>query len=279
MYCNEVMIQAAKGSNTRFNLMPFGDLQVGSPVFRRDTWDQYVEEVKATRNAITIGMGDYTDHFRPTIQGQLKIALSKDAEAGKTMDQMHRDHIDRKVLPLLRPVIKNSACLGLLGGHHDMTYQDGTNSTQYLCRELGVPYLGDGEALIRVNLKIGTPCLSFELYATHGDGNGGAVGSNIMKLQRMLAYWDADILLRGHSCDKFIFQEPQHYLTQSKPPRLRQRNRVIANTGSFSDGRMEGESTYVEKRNLIPKAVGYVQIHINVRRDSTSGSQYLVMGD
>jgi len=260
--------------------MPFGDLQAGSAVFVKDRWNEYVAEVKRTRNVITIGMGDYTDNFRPTIQGKLYAAIGRD-DSSKTIDQMHQRHIKESVYPLLRPVVAASACLGLLGGHHDLTYSDGTNSTQYLCRLLGVPYLGDGEAMIRVNLGIGTKCLSFDLYATHGQGNGGSVGSPISKLQRMLAHMDVDVILRGHSCDKFIFQEPQYYLTRATPPRLRCRNRIIANTGSFSDGRAEGETTYVEKANLNPKSVGYVQIHINVRRDHTQKgyTSYLVMGD
>lgn len=279
MYINEILVRASKGKNTRFNLMPFGDLQAGSAVFMKGKWDEYVADVKNTRNVITIGMGDYTDNFRPTIQGRLYAALGRD-DSSKTIDQMHQKQIREDVYPLLKPVVANSVCLGLLGGHHDLTYSDGTNSTQYLCRLLGVPYLGDGEAMIRVHLKIGTICLSFELYATHGQGAGGAVGSSIAKLQKMLGHMDVDVILRGHSCDKFIFQEPQYYLSKSNPPRLRQRNRIIANCGSFSDGRSEGETTYVEKANLTPKAVGYIQIHINIRTDGPSGSShYLVMGD
>lgn len=285
MYVNQVKIKAAKGMQSRFNLMPFGDLQAGSAVFMRNKWDEYVADVKATKNVITIGMGDYTDNFRPTIQGRLYAALGRD-DSSKTIDQMHQKQIREDVYPLLKPVVANSVCLGLLGGHHDLTYSDGTNSTQYLCRLLGVPYLGDGEAMVRIHLMLSTACLSFDLYATHGQGTGGAVGSNISKLQRMLGHMDVDIILRGHSCDKFIFQEPQYYLSHSSPPRLRQRNRIIANCGSFSDGRTEGETTYVEKANLTPKAVGYVQIHINVRRDSETvdgkqinHGQHLVMGD
>jgi len=278
MFVNEIAVKAEKGHQARFNLMPFGDLQAGSPVFMKDKWNEYVSDVKKTENVITIGMGDYTDNFRPTIQGRLYAALGRD-DSAKTIDQMHQKQIREDVFPLLRPVIANSACLGLLGGHHDLTYSDGTTSTQYLCRLLGVPYLGDGEALLRVRLLINkTTTLSFDLYATHGQGNGGAVGSPISKLQRMLAHMDVDIALRGHSCDKFIFQEPQYYLSNSKPPQLRCRNRIIANCGSFSDGRSEGETTYVEKANLNPKAVGYVQIHINVRSDGDH-ARYLVMGD
>lgn len=281
MYVNEIQIKAAKGMQNRFNLMPFGDLQAGSAVFMKTKWDEYVADVKATKNVITIGMGDYTDNFRPTIQGRLYAALGRD-DSSKTIDQMHRKQIREDVYPLLKPVVANSACLGLLGGHHDLTYSDGTTSTQYLCRLLGVPYLGDGEAMIRVHLTISTVVLSFTVYATHGQGTGGAVGSAIVKLQKMLGHMDVDVILRGHSCDKFVFPEPQYYLSHSHPPRLRQRNRIIANCGSFSDGRAEGETTYVEKANLVPKAVGYVQIHIDVKRDmegSINHGQYLVMGD
>lgn len=283
MFVKSTLVRAAKGHNTRFNLMPFGDLQAGSAVFVRAKWDEYVEEVKNTRNVITIGMGDYTDNFRPTIQGRLHAAIGRD-DAGRTIDQMHQKQIREDVYPLLKPVVSNSVCLGLLGGHHDLTYSDGTNSTQYLCRLLGVDYLGDGECMLRVNLKIGTSGMSFDLYATHGQGTGGAVGSNISKLQRMLSHMDVDVVLRGHSCDKFIFQEPQYSLSPSYPVKLRQRNRIIANCGSFSDGRAEGETTYVEKANLAPKAVGYIQIHINVKRDDVNGGKnnggrYLQMGD
>lgn len=278
MFINEIRVTAQKGHFTRFNLMPFGDLQAGSAVFMRDKWEEYVTDVKKTPNVITIGMGDYTDNFRPTIQGRLKVALGSD-DAGKTFDDMHRKHIKQEVYPLLKEVVANSVCLGLLGGHHDMTYNNGTNSTQYLCDLLGVPYLGDGEAMLRVHLKLSTSVLPFTLYATHGQGTGGAVGSAIAKLQRLLAHMNVDIVLRGHSCDKFIFQEPQYYLTHAHPPRLRCRNRLVANTGSFSDGRTVGETTYVEKQNLIPKAVGYIQIHINVRRDDQTKSMYLAMGD
>ena len=281
MFVNQIMVTAEKGNGNLFNLMPFGDLQAGSAVFMKDKWEEYVNDVKKSRNVITIGMGDYTDNFRPTIQGRLKVALGSD-DAGKTFDDMHRKHIKQEVYPLLKDVVKNSVCLGLLGGHHDLTYNNGTNSTQYLCDLLGVPYLGDGEAMLRVQLKINTVNLAFDLYATHGQGTGSAVGGAVLKLQRMLAHMDVDVILRGHSCDKFVFQEPQYYLSHANPPRLRSRNRLIANTGSFSDGRSEGETTYVEKCNLIPKSVGYIKIPIHVRRDvenEKNHGQYLVIGD
>lgn len=290
MYCNEMLVTFAKGRPTnRCSLLPFGDLQVGSPLFHEPTWQDYVKAVQAAVNPITIGMGDYTDHFRPTVQARLQTAVGSDGESKKTLEEMHREFMDTKIIPLLLPVVQASACLGLLEGHHDMTYSDGTTSTQHLCRKLGVPYLGRGEAMIRVNLKwgcAGRRVLSFDLWASHGEGHGSTVGTPVGKLQRLLAYMDVDVALRGHSCDKFIFQEPQYYLSDGNPPKLRQRNRIIANCGGFSDSRIEGIDTYVERANMLPKAMGWVEIHINVRREpggkngyKGEGAAYLVMGD
>lgn len=274
-----------------YDLLPFGDLQVGSKLFNRTMWDKYIEAVRSARNALTIGMGDYTDHFRPSVQERLTGAIrGYDKDSLQSIQDMHREFMDRNVVPLLRPVVENSACLGLLAGHHDMDYNDGTNSTQYLCQKLRVPYLGRGEAIVRVNLVLGgnnpkKKRLNFDIMATHGEGSGSSVGTPVRKLQQLLAYFDVDIILRGHSCDRFIFQEPQYYLTRTHPPRLRSRNRMIANTGGFSESRIHGESTYVEKANMTPKAMGWVEIHVHVKRESIpglpegQGTHYIEIGD
>lgn len=292
MFVDEILVTFPKGATTtKASLLPFGDLQVGSPLFSRRTWDEYVEALGRAVNPMTIGMGDYTDHFRPTVQARLATAAAGDREQAQTMEELHKGFMDREIVPLLRPVIERSACLGLLAGHHDMGYTDGTNSTQYLCKALKVPYLGRGEAMLRVNLKWGTltRCLSFTLWASHGEGGATTALTARKKLKDMMTHVQADVFLRAHSCDKFIFQEPLYFLSRSNPPRLRQGNRIIANTGGFSDSRVEGVDTYVERSNLMPKAMGWVEIHINVKRDcgpvvspSAHGRQqaaYLVMGD
>lgn len=291
MEIREIVVCTKKDAQkTHWDILPFGDLQVGSVLFDEGMWGKYVEAVKAARNPITIGMGDYADHFRPSVQERLTGAIKGyDKDSLRSIEDMHREFMDRKVLPKLRPVIEASSCLGLLGGHHDMDYSDGTNSTQHLCRELDVPYLGRGECMVRVVLMLSATnahkALTFDLFATHGEGTGSSVGGPIRKLQQLLSYFDVDIALRGHSCDKFIFQEPQFIMTRSHPPRLRERNRIIANTGGFSRGRVEGELSYVEKANLVPKAMGWVEIHVHIKREPRpdkprgQGTQYVAIGD
>lgn len=261
---------------SHFTLLPFGDLQVGSPLFSRVTWGRYVSAVEGALNPITIGMGDYADHFRPSVQERLTSAIrGYDKESLRSIQDMHRDFMDKKVIPLLKPVISASSCLGLLAGHHDMDYADGTNSTQYLCQQLNVPYLGRGEAIVRVNLCLSGTSekkrLNFDIFATHGEGGGSAVGGTIRKLKDLMGHFDVDVILRGHSCDRFVFAEPHYSLTRTHPPRLRCVNRIIANTGGFSESRIENITTYVEQSNMIPKAMGWVELHIRVLREAHEG--------
>ena len=277
MEIKEISLRTEKfAQKSHFTLLPFGDLQVGSPLFSTEVWGRYADAVRRAENPITVGMGDYADHFRPSVQERLTSAIrGYDKESLRSIQDMHRDFMDKRVLPLLRPVVKNSSCLGLLAGHHDLDYNDGTNSTQYLCRELNVPYLGRGEALIRVNLCLSGTSekkrLNFDIYATHGEGAGSAVGTTVRKLQTLISYFDVDVILRGHSCDRFVLAEPRYSLTRTHPPRLRCRNRIIANTGGFSESRIEGITTYVEQSNMIPKAMGWVELHVRVKREDWPG--------
>lgn len=277
MEIKELTLKTQKyAQKSHFVLLPFGDLQVGSPLFSRQVWDRYVSAVETAPNPITIGMGDYSDHFRPSVQERLTSAIrGYDKESLQSIQDMHREFMDKKVYPLLKPVVEKSSCLGLLAGHHDLDYNDGTNSTQYLCQKLRIPYLGRGEAIVRVNLCLsGTrenKRLNFDIFATHGEGNGSSAGGAIRKLQNLMPHFNVDIILRGHSCDRFVFAEPQYSLTRTHPPRLRCRNRIIANTGGFSESRVEKVVTYVEKANLIPKAMGWVELHIRVKREDHVG--------
>lgn len=277
MEIKEITLKTQKfAQKSHFTLLPFGDLQVGSPLFNREVWDRYAGAVKDSQNAITIGMGDYSDHFRPSVQERLTSAIrGYDKESLRSIQDMHRDFMDKKVLPLLKPVVANSSCLGLLAGHHDMDYSDGTNSTQYLCQCLRIPYLGRGEAIVRVNLMLsGTnerKSLNFDILATHGEGGGSSVGGAVKKLKDLLPHFDVDVVLRGHSCDRFVFAEPRYSLTRTHPPRLRCRNRIIANTGGFSDSRIEKITTYVEQANMVPKAMGWVELHVRVKREDHPG--------
>lgn len=291
MEIKEITLKTQKyAQKSHFTLLPFGDLQVGSPLFSRTVWDRYVGAVQHAINPMTIGMGDYSDHFRPSVQERLTSAIrGYDKESLRSIQEMHRDFMDKKVIPLLKPVVAASSCLGLLAGHHDMDYADGTNSTQYLCQQLSIPYLGRGEAIVRVNLMLsGTnphKSLNFDIFATHGEGAGTSVGGAVRKLQSLMPHFDVDVILRGHSCDRFVFAEPHYSLTRTHPPRLRCRNRVIANTGGFSESRIEKVTTYVEQANLVPKAMGWVELHVRVLREvhdgckASQGTHYIDIWD
>jgi hypothetical protein len=59
----------------------FGDLQTGAAGFEREVWEEFKREFKTTKNAHVIGVGDYSDFLRPTMQAKLYGALAHDDSA------------------------------------------------------------------------------------------------------------------------------------------------------------------------------------------------------
>ena len=93
------------------------------------------------------------------------------------------------------------------------------------------------------------------LYAHHGWGGGDLAGGLSLKLEREMDRVEADVVLMGHH---HRVQE----ITQSKPLRVSAHlhieqppDKIGAICGTFLRGRLEGVSTYQEKRGYRPSPV------------------------
>lgn len=253
-----------------WHLFPLGDLQFGAEGFREDLWKEVVRSVKSDPLALTIGMGDYTDLFRPTIQSRFRGATADDMSALEQLEDLHRSHI-RDVAKKLSPVIAKGRCLGLLGGHHDMDYQmGGINSTQYLCNLLNVKYLGRS-CLLRLRFKhvdsaVVATTTNLKIHAQHGAGNARFVSTDMGNLERNTApYYNADVFLRGHSTKKGAIKMLEYDMDFSRPPRLMERDKLLVNTGGFMSGYPEGpRASYVERSNMAPASLGWVKVNIKL---------------
>lgn len=269
-----------------WNLYPFGDLQFGASGFREDLWNTFKNDVLKDRDALTVGCGDYTDLFRPTIQGRFEGALAGNKDAAIQLEDLHKDHM-HKIIDKLKTVVRKDNCLGLLGGHHDMDYRSGITSTQYLCENLGVKYLGRS-AIILVKFrprsyfrnlgKHGTSKV-LKIHAQHGSGGSSYVSSDLANLERKtMPYYNADIYLRGHSTKKSIAKTIEYDASEGSPPYLIEREKVLINTGGFMSGYEEGTgASYVEKQNMAPASLGWVKLAIKIN-DTTHNKRNLKTG-
>lgn len=261
-----------------WNIHPVGDLQFGAPGFDDALWKDCVAKIKADPNALTIGMGDYSDHWRPTNQKKLAQAFVGDSDFKESIDELYQAH-NRKIFDKLAPIIKKGRCLGLLEGHHFHTYASGFTSTQELCQMLGVPYLGK-VAYIRLVFGAGrkkgrhypSHRWAMKIHAQHGDGGAAFVGPDIANLERKTTpYWNADLFLRGHSTKAWSAGVPLHDMNDYGKPRLIIKEKWMVNTGGFMAGYIENRETYVSASNMPPARLGYVTVHVQLQRHETAG--------
>ena len=162
---------------------------------------------------------------------------------------------------------------------------DGTNSEQYLCQLLRIPYLG----------PTGIVCLDFRdkggkgrcrlqqvIYAHHQGGSmgGRTTGADVNALERSELVFDADIYTLSHTHRRFGFKLPKLGVTSKGQRRLIERTKVFVRSGAFLKGFGEdnpGTSkphipSYAESKALRPTDLGWVTVGIFARGESGGDS-------
>lgn len=261
-----------------YTLIPVGDLQLGAAGVRKDRLADLTARIqKLGRRCLTIGMADYSDIFRPSVEAKMTGALGADPDAQEQYDQLHKAQM-RGIAKQVESIFIPGQCLGLLSGHHaERVYADGITGTQYLCQLLNVPYLGT-MAMIRIRFLLGdrkknhgtAHSLPVIVHAHHGHGSTQTIGADLNKIESKIApHWEADIYLRGHSTKVGgVHLPPRTHMSETDPPMGIQRDRVMLNTGGYLDGYAEGVSGYVQKAAMVPAHLGWgeVLIHIHTER-------------
>lgn len=258
----------------RYNIYPIGDLQKDAPGFDEALFEQLKEEIAADTFPIIIGMGDYEDNFRPKVRMKIDTMTSDDKDFRNVMDDEARrrlDEITEFIAPVFNP--KRGICLGLLNGHHLYEFADGVNSVQKMCGTFKTQYL-DEMAYIRLVFE-GAPPLSGRhgghkwdvlIHAQHGAGGASFTGPDTANLERKtVPFWEADLYLRGHSTKRWAFPLLEYRMSRQFPAYLIKKTKWAVNTGGFMRGHLQGESTYVSRRNLPPASLGYAVCTVGLK--------------
>ena len=272
-------------------LMPVGDIQwagVENQVAMRMLRDHIQWGVD--HNAYFLGMGDYIDYMSPSGREAYKGAKKYDSTlsvndraALMLVDELY----DRALAP------SKGRWLGLLEGHHFHETTDGLTTDMYLADKLGAEFLGSS-AYVRLRFsyvrgKGESPHVKYGdvlIWCHHGVGTGQTSAAVLNKLLKMSTGFDADIYLMAHLHRKVA--EPIDYTFPvyfaDGETRLAHRTRIMACTGSFLKGYVEGNvigrikrGTYVEQKMLTPVALGGVVVTIKPRwkRVGDSGEIWL----
>jgi hypothetical protein len=262
-------------SNEPIYLIPFGDVHRSSPLCHVEKWKEFLDWAKKKPRSYFLGMGDYDDLLSAS---ERKILDNDDIHEStrETLEQFYRSKTEKlaKELEFMR-----GRLVGLLEGNHFVTFDDGTTSTQYLCKLLGCKYLGC-TAFVRMWFSSTSKRLDthgIDLWAYHGKGAARLVGGSLNTVQQMCEQAEADIYLMGHDHKKSTATITRLKLNRGSAGnvRLSHRKCLLARTGSFLKGYVPGKRSYVVDKNLNPTDLGVVKIELTPKRHQDNGDDWM----
>lgn len=252
--------------------MHFGD----SKGHDASLWQQFLEDVEQTQDAVVIGVGDYLDWTRAILRPSLAAVWGEDEKTAEEYDTMVMETF---VYPFVDGIRKHcpsfsKKCLGLIEGNHHAAMQSfrfrqsGRTSTEEICGLLGVTYLGLS-AWLRLGIRPTrhTKSHNLNIVATHSTSASANLPASLASAGRLIDGWrDWDIFLTAndHKLGHDLRQVPG--CTQRGRPRMIQHDVVVGRVGSFQKGFTEEaeSSSYVERKFLKPSRLGWLSFEARV---------------
>ena len=235
------------------NLYCIGDLHIGSEAFLESAFDKICEISAKDKNAYFILSGDLIDDDRPTTRIMRRAMFNDRPDALKQEDRQHLTWLDNFVAPKLLKLIRKDRCLGILEGDHWRQYSNGMTSGQYLCSRHKFPYLGTGQAILRLHFAYKSGSVyTVKLHTHHGKGGGITEAADIQALEKMSRQYEGmHLFIRGHSHKPKFLPFVRYVDSAERPPQVRTREGFLVNSGSFRQGVVLNSVDYAED-NLYP---------------------------
>lgn len=244
-----------------FHIYTLGDIHNGTKHCVENKLKEKIREIKDDKRNIWVEMGDSCEFITPGDPrfdaGVLADWLKKDD------DNIALDEVEHLV-ELLSPIA--SQCAGKLKGNHEITIHQHShiNVQKEICKRLKVDDL-DYSAFIKFIFRRkggGNDAHVYTAFVTHGAGCAITAGAKLIRLQRLMDNFDADIIASGHVHDIITYTKP--YLTLDSNNQVKQRVKVGAMTGCWFRTYSQGvSSSYGEQKNYPPVALGCPVFTIN----------------
>jgi len=259
--------------NKPFTLIPFGDVHRDSDMFADGHWREFLAYAKSKKNAIFLGMGDYTDGMSTSermVLGPLHDTTKntlKDVYKGVTRTLANE-------LQFMR-----GRCIGLLGGNHYLDLGDGNTTDHLLAAALGTKFLGVC-AFVRIslNFKGRKQTHPLDIFAHHGKGGGTTPGGQFNSIEKMLSSADADLYLMGHTHGKGCIPSSPRLVLKDAPASallVRERTPWLGRTGSFLKAYESGKVSYNVDAARSPASLGWIEFEITPVRVRCGKEDYV----
>jgi hypothetical protein len=260
--------------NKPFKLIPFGDIHRDSDMFADGHWNEFLEYAKKQKNALFLGMGDYTDG----VSTSERIVLG---------DHNLHDTTKTKLKDVYKGVAKTlvnelsfmrGRLIGMLGGNHYFDFGDGDTTDHVLASALGTKFLGVC-SFIRLSFTFKgrkNQRNSLDIFAHHGKGGGGLPGSTFNTLEKMSTTAVADFYLMGHDHKKGCIPSTPRLILNSSGKNaelnVKEKTPWLGRTGSFLKAYENGRISYNVDAGRSPATLGWIEFEITPRRRVVNGS-------
>lgn len=173
-----------KFANKPIEIVPFGDLHLGSPECDMKFAKKIVNKIKE-RNAKCILLGDLCDVGLRESPGA--SVYENIFNPRKQLEELHK---------LFLPIRKN--ILGSIVGNHEYRLEKSTSLclTNILCDSLDIPY---GHYQMMNVINIGKE--KYKIFSIHGSSNAMTTEGRINAFKKQLTIIDSDIYTFGHTHD------------------------------------------------------------------------------
>ena len=269
---HRVEIEAELGKP--FKLIPFGDVHRDSDMHASDHWNEFLDYGKKQKDALFLGMGDYTDG----ISTSERIVLG---------DHNIHDTTKRTLADVYKGVAKTlvnelsfmrGRMIGILGGNHYFSFENGDTTDHILASALNTKFLGVCSFIrLSIRFKGRDTRSSLDIFAHHGKGGGSLPGSTFNTLEKMSTTAVADFYLMGHDHKKgCIPSTPRLVLSSTgKDAELSVRERIpwLGRTGSFLKAYENGRVSYNVDAARSPSTLGWIEFEITPRRIQKNGAE------
>lgn len=266
-----------------FKLIPFGDVHRDSDAHASDHWQEFLAYAAAQKNALFLGMGDYTDG----VSTSERIVLG-DAGLHDTTRTTLKGVYKGVAGTLIKELgFMRGRLLGLLGGNHYFDFGDGNTTDHLIASALHTRFLGVCSFIqIAVRLKGRDGARTLDIFAHHGRGGGTLPGATFNTIEKMATTAVADFYLMGHDHKKGCIPSSPRLTLHShavggarreKRVELSVRERVpwLGRTGSFLKAYEPGRVSYNVDAARSPATLGWIEFEITPRRSQSSGEDLI----
>ena len=256
-------------AKTPFEIIPIGDIHLGDTDCDIAKLKETINYIKKTPRCYTILMGDMGNYFSPNDKrfdsDKVDILLRTPEAQFKEVIRLFKP-IRHKIIAVLEGNHEaNSKNLGLFDFSRNLAHDLECNYGGYAC------FI---ELSFRRQVKLtekakdkwrgmnGFGAKRVVIFATHGSGCSGRVGSKMNKLEEYSKNIEADIYLQAHNHSLSV--SPMIKLICNKGVII-EKNTVCVNTGTFLKTWTKGKGSYAENKGYLPAKTGVAHIYINPR--------------